>query len=262
MLVPCFVGSLIFLLVWLLVHFNVWLLAFAIKVLTQKVQYRCDAFVTIVLAKALELRCILTKNSFKHRWRNCMRVHVPHLINKFGICHDQASFRAERILLLELINECESIFQEELRKLECVTETLQTWIHETSITQIVESHFSISAIARAALHTDLIELSISLCRTLWQMEVFISLLTLSLAVAHTFADAFYGQDVPLIAEFAVSDKDTAFILILEGKLRWADFYDNDFIMEVVVIDSQWRSHVRLHGVARELDAWIVFVFTI
>ena len=68
----------------------------------------------IVLAKALELRCILSKNSFKHLWGNRMRVHIPHLINEFGVGHDQASFCTERILLLKLIYELESAFQEEL----------------------------------------------------------------------------------------------------------------------------------------------------
>ena len=43
-----------------------------------------------------------------------MRVHIPHLINEFGVGHDQASFCAERILLLKIIYECESVFQEEL----------------------------------------------------------------------------------------------------------------------------------------------------
>ena len=55
-----------------------------------------------------------------------MRVHVPHLINEFGVGHDQASLCTERILLLKLINELESAFQEKLCQLEGVTEALKT----------------------------------------------------------------------------------------------------------------------------------------
>ena len=94
------------------------------------------------------------------------------------------------------------------------------------------------------------------------MEVFIPLLTWSLAVTDTFAYAFYGQNVPLIAEFAVSDMHSAFIFILVGKLWWAYLDDNNFLMEVMIINCQWRSHVGLHGVAREFNAWIVLIFAI
>ena len=54
--------------------------------------------------------------------------------------------------------------------------------------------------------------------------------------------------------------DTAFVLILEGELWWANLDDNDLLMEVMVIDCQWRSHVWLHGVSGELNAWIVLIF--
>ena len=114
-LIPRLQGGFIFRLVTLLVQFNVGLLTFAIEVLTQEVQYRCDAFVAVMLAKALKLRRILTKNSFEHRWSHRRWVHVPHLINELGVGHDQASLCTERILLLEFINESESTFQEELR---------------------------------------------------------------------------------------------------------------------------------------------------
>ena len=55
---------------------------------------------------------------------------------------------------------------------------------------------------------------------------------------------------------------TTFILILEGELWWADFDDYNLIVEVMIINCQWGPHVWLHGVARELNAWIVLIFAI
>ena len=78
-----------------------------------------------MLAEAGEGRIILAKDAFKHGWRHCSLILIPHLIDQLGIGHDESAVRPERILLLEFLDKCEAILKEVLGQLVCVGEALQ-----------------------------------------------------------------------------------------------------------------------------------------
>lgn len=87
----------------------------------------------VMLAKALKLLSVFAQNALEHVRSDDARVHVPHFIQSFGVSHDQASLRAERVLDLVVIDEFKAFLHEELGQLVCVAETLQTRVHVASI---------------------------------------------------------------------------------------------------------------------------------
>ena len=67
------------------------------------------------------------------------------------------------------------------------------------------------------------------------MEVFILLTAGFLAITNAFAGALHGQDVPLVAPFALADESAPQVFILVGeRAARLHFDDQNLLVEVMI----------------------------
>jgi hypothetical protein len=67
------------------------------------------------------------------------------------------------------------------------------------------------------------------------MEVFIFLAARFLTVSYALAGTLHGENVSLVAPFALSDEGAALVLVLECELRARlNLNDDDLLMEIVI----------------------------
>ena len=85
MLVPSFQSRLLFVLTLLIIVFDVWLLAFSVKILSEKIQNCVNAFVGVMLSATLELLGVFAEDTLEHVRSNHTRFHIPHFVHRFSI---------------------------------------------------------------------------------------------------------------------------------------------------------------------------------
>ena len=128
---------------WLIRPFNVLdvrFLAFAVKVLTQQIQYSVDALVAVLLAVTLKLLRVFAQDSLEHVRAHHWIIAVPHFVKRFCVGHGKTPLRAEGVLNRELIDKREATLQEELSKFVRVGEALKATVHVARIAKICETY--------------------------------------------------------------------------------------------------------------------------
>ena len=97
-----------------LVHVDVGLLAFSVKILTKEVKNRRDALMWVVLAIALELICVLSEYTFEHVGCDNTSILIPHAAQSLSVGHHEAPIRSKRVLHFKLCDVAELLIKEKL----------------------------------------------------------------------------------------------------------------------------------------------------